>query len=537
VSSPASAVAGRPLPPAAQHCRARAGALGRHADGAAPELAAAEIARAYRRLAALFRAELAGFERKRYANLSREPNKAMNLNSHIACLGRGFREEPRADGLHLVPAAPGEATLRVPDADYLLTLDADSLLLPGYALRLVHLMEQPGNERLAVAQTPYSAVPGAPGALERTAGATTDVQQILHQGFTRYGATFWVGANALLRRAALEDIREDGLERGHPVARYIQDRTVIEDTESTVDLVAKGWRLHNYPARLAYSATPPDFGALLIQRRRWANGGLLILPKLLGYVARRPGPRRLAEGFIRVHYLGSLAWGSLGLPLLLLFPFGEAVDSAWLPLTAVPYFALYGRDLVRSGYGWGDLPRVYALNLLLVPVHLGGVLKSLQQAWTGRRTPFGRTPKVRGRTAAPALYVLAVGALLASCVVALASDVLGGRYGPAAFSLVNGVFFGYALAAFVGLGAAVEDVRAGLASRLGRRADARDRPTISVAMKASSRATYLRLPFRLAFSEASGRARFKAIRRSRARFRAALRSHTRLVSSRRDGSA
>ena len=93
--------------------------------------------------------------------------------------------------------------LRVPDADYLLTLDADSLLLPGYALRLVYLMERPGNERLAVAQTPYSAVPGAPGALERTAGATTDVQRLLHQGFTRYAATFWVGANALLRRATL----------------------------------------------------------------------------------------------------------------------------------------------------------------------------------------------------------------------------------------------------------------------------------------------------------------------------------------------
>jgi cellulose synthase/poly-beta-1,6-N-acetylglucosamine synthase-like glycosyltransferase len=55
------------------------------------------------------------------------------------------------------------------------------------------------------------------------------------------------------------------------VRRYIQDRTVIEDTESSVDLVAKGWELTNYPERLSYSATPPDFGALVIQRRRWAN--------------------------------------------------------------------------------------------------------------------------------------------------------------------------------------------------------------------------------------------------------------------------
>ena len=33
---------------------------------------------------------------------------------------------------------------------------------------------------------------------------------------------------------------------------------MIEDTESTVDLIDRGWRLYNYPDRLAYSATPPD---------------------------------------------------------------------------------------------------------------------------------------------------------------------------------------------------------------------------------------------------------------------------------------
>lgn len=39
-----------------------------------------------------------------------------------------------------------------------------------------------GSERIAVSQTPYSAVPGSPGVLERVAGATTDMQYIVHQG-------------------------------------------------------------------------------------------------------------------------------------------------------------------------------------------------------------------------------------------------------------------------------------------------------------------------------------------------------------------
>ena len=68
---------------------------------------------------------------------------------------------------------------------------------------------------------------------------------------------------------------------------YIQDTTVIEDTGATIDLARQGWRVENYPARLSYSATPSDFGALAVQRRRWANGGLIILPNLLSYLFKR----------------------------------------------------------------------------------------------------------------------------------------------------------------------------------------------------------------------------------------------------------
>ncbi len=85
---------------------------------------------------------------------------------------------------------------------------------------------------------------------------------------------------AILRRTALNEIRTVAKERGHLVPIFIQDKTLIEDTGSTIDLSARGWRLHNHPERLAFSATPSDFGALAIQRRRWANGGLIIFPSL-----------------------------------------------------------------------------------------------------------------------------------------------------------------------------------------------------------------------------------------------------------------
>jgi len=433
--------------------RARAGAL--------EEL---HLLREYRRLAFLFRVEFTSFQRKRYVNLAHEPNKAMNLNAFIGLMGKHLEEVRRADGLHLEHCAENVATWSVPDADYLLTLDADSIIVSDYAQRLVHYMSVSGNESVAVAQTPYSTIPAAAGTLENIAGATTDIQHNIHQGFTAFGGTYWVGANALLRKKALEDIAHTDRERGFPVTRFILDRTVIEDTESSIDLVSRGWQLYNYPERLAYSATPPDFGSLLIQRRRWANGGLIILPKLLRYLLRGPSrTRKAVEGFFRCHYLVSIAAVNAGLLIMLACPFEENLRDPWLPLSAAPYFFLYARDLVRTGYRYADLLRVYALNLMLIPVNLGGVLKSLEQALTGRKTPFGRTPKVSGRTAAPALYVLAEYGLLGWWLVGATTDVMHGHYAHLAFALMNAGFLAYAIYCYIGWRNSVEDLRNGIA--------------------------------------------------------------------------
>jgi cellulose synthase/poly-beta-1,6-N-acetylglucosamine synthase-like glycosyltransferase len=449
--------------------------LRRHADklrrlsaDACQRITSDSLVSDYRRLAGRFNARIFSFERKLFDNLSHEPNKAMNLNSYIGLLGKQVREVNHSDRRRkrLVRVAT-EGIEKFRDVDYLITLDADSLLMSDYALRLVVFMERAENARVAIAQTPYSTFPNAPRIIERVAGITTDIQHIIHQGFTHFDATYWVGANALIRRKALDDIATFEKEGDKMIVKFIQDRTVIEDTESSVDLLLKGWTLYNYPDRLAYSATPPDFGALLIQRRRWANGGLIILPKLLKYLFRRSwSPSRLVKGLIQAHYLTSLAGVSGGVLLLILYPFEESMHSWWLPLTALPYFLLYGLDMRRLGYKWFDLLRVYALNLLLIPVNLGGVIKSLQQAVSGRKTPFGRTPKVKSRTAAPSLYVLWVVSLFVYCLGNSVVDLAFERWVHAAFAFINGLFFGYAIVALVGLNEFAEDLLTPILERL-----------------------------------------------------------------------
>lgn len=443
------------------------------AQGTSPPQARLE--ELYLRLSWIFNVETDTFERKKYASLSHETNKAMNLNAYITLMGHRWTEESTANGVVLrklpadvVPENPGRV-LDIPDTEYLLTLDADSILLRDYCLRLVYVLETPGNERVAVSQTPYSSFKGAPTRIERIAGASTDLQHILHQGMTYFGATFWVGANAVIRKRALEDIVKVESSNGFEVRKYIQDRTVIEDTESSIDLVQHGWTLINYPERLSYSATPPDFGSLIVQRRRWANGGLLILPKLWTQLRQNKSDRRpilFREVLLRVNYMASVAWSSLGLIFLLAYPYDSRLLSPVVVLAALPYFLAMGSDLRDCGHRFSDIFRIYGFNLVLVPVNLTGVLKSLRQALTGNKTPFVRTPKIKERTAAPALFILTPYAIVAFSLFTVWRDAGLGNWGNLVFASINAILAAAAIFAYIGILNSVVDVFLGIANWL-----------------------------------------------------------------------
>ena len=164
--------------------------------------------------------------------------------------------------------------------------------------------------------------------IERIAGATTDLQHIVHQGHDplrrdvlgrrqRGAAQGGAGRHRRGRRTTAAS-RSAATSRTAPSSRTPSRASTSASTAGSS---------YNYPERLSYSATPPDFGSLCIQRQRWANGGLLILPKLLGSsvaqaagvaaaVARRAVPAHELHG---VDLLGELSAALL----LLLYPFNE----------------------------------------------------------------------------------------------------------------------------------------------------------------------------------------------------------------------
>ena len=408
----------------------------------------------YMRLVNIFKVDISSFERKQFASLSHEPNKAMNLNSYLGLMGGQYNIVSSPGGQVLISADDRLPGMVVPDSDYVLTLDADSILLPEYCLRLVYFLEQEENQEIAICQTPYSAYHGPPSRIERIAGATTDIQYIAHLGMTQYLATSWVGANAVIRKKALEDLETTTEESGFVIRRYISDRTVIEDTESTIDLRGHGWRLYNYPERLSYSATPPDYGSLVIQRRRGANGGLVIWPKLLGLQWKRPEgvPRlTLGEFFLRTSYLVSISWANVSLLLLLFYPFDGFLLSRFAILTAVPYWLMMASDLRRVGYRRRDIFQVYGFNLLLLPINLAGTTRSLVQAVDGQRIAFARTPKVKDHTVAPLIYIIIPFILIGWSAWTLQNDLVEQAYIHGAFAAANLLTMVYAVLFFLGL--------------------------------------------------------------------------------------
>lgn len=434
------------------------------------KLATHRLEQLYRRLLWIFGTKVEIFERKKYISLSHEPNKAMNLNSYIGLMGKSYKKEMTPDGVVLTPTKKkADIDLDIPDSDFVLTLDADSILLKDYCLRLVYFLQQPGNEDVAVTQTPYSSFRGATTRIERLSSATTDIQHILHQGMSHYNATFWVGANAVIRKKALHDIQQSEWVGGYEIKRFVQDNTVIEDTESSIDMAIHGWRLVNYPERLSYSATPPDFGSLVVQRRRWANGGLLILPKIIKQMqvyAQQNKHLSLAEILLRVNYMASIAWSNFGLVFLLAYPYDGRLLSPLVLLTATPYFLAMASDLKYSKYKYIDVLSIYGFNLILLPVNIVGILKSIQQALTSKKIPFARTPKVKNRTAVGLPYLISPILIIGFSIFTLYRNILGENWGNAAFAGFNAFWASWAVVSYIGIKNLIVDLWLGVTDML-----------------------------------------------------------------------
>jgi hypothetical protein len=143
--------------------------------------------------------------------------------------------------------------------------------------------------------------------------------------------------------------------------------------------------------------------------------------------------------------------------IVFIYPFGRNFHVALLIIATIPHLFCYARDLMYIGYTIKDSIRVFAFNLLLIPINIGGLFKSIEQLLLRKKTPFQRTPKIKERTVAPAFYVLTEVFIWLSLMFAYGMDLYHGFYASAVFSAINSLLLGYALVYFVGFNTLLHD--------------------------------------------------------------------------------
>jgi biofilm PGA synthesis N-glycosyltransferase PgaC len=177
-------------------------------------------------------------------------------------------------------------------AEYVIVVDADILLEPDVAERMVYRLSR--NPRLG-------AVTGNPRIRNRGAlltriqcGEFSSVVGMIKRAQSAYGWIFTVsGCIAGFRHAALQEVN------------YWSTDMATEDVDISWRLQLAGWLVEYEPAALCWVLMPETLGGLWKQRLRWSQGGAEVL---LRYFTKVLHPRAWMMWPLYIDFFLSLTW-------------------------------------------------------------------------------------------------------------------------------------------------------------------------------------------------------------------------------------
>lgn len=296
--------------------------------------------------------------------------------------------------------------------DFFAVFDSDYLARPQFLLEtLPHLLS---DRKLAFVQTPQYY-----GNREHfISGGDAETQEVFYThiqtGKNAFNAAFFVGTNALFRRAAIEDI-----------GGFFED-SHSEDIWTSLFLHERGWKSLFLPQVLAVGDAPRTVDAFFRQQFRWARGGFEIFFK------RNPLLQTLSLDQ-KLQYLHSVSFyfGGFAVFLFYLLPL-LYVYFGWRPLTdpegtlhwALRFLPYYLMTFLLTIHLLGHVPRwrTFVVALSAFPAHIAACLSVL----TGLKFRWSVTGVIRRRadyitSVAPHLFflLLSLGALP---ILALESD-------------------------------------------------------------------------------------------------------------------
>lgn len=331
------------------------------------------------------------------------------------------------------------------DGELLLVLDADFVPSPDMLRRLLPPFMDPG---VGMVQARWDHLNEEESWLTRAQALLLDGHFFFEQG-GRYAAGRFFNFNGtagLWRRACVEE------------AGGWEFDTLTEDLDLSYRAQMAGWRFVFLEDVGVPAEVPGSAGALEVQQRRWAQGGIQTARKILPGLLRGPWPWPVKLEAV-VHLCGHLAHPLTLLLGLLLLPSALAsrtlglegllgLDVAVFAAATLPFLAFYAAAGRKRDRPWKRLiPDV--LRTLALGVGLSApVSRAVLRGFVGSRDPFLRTPKRggghradagasypgRSRPGDTALKLALAGAMAAATAVSLAA----GFYASLPFLLLFG---------------------------------------------------------------------------------------------------
>jgi cellulose synthase/poly-beta-1,6-N-acetylglucosamine synthase-like glycosyltransferase len=211
------------------------------------------------------------------------------------------------------------------DAEVIVAIDGDTVLLPDAIERLVEPFEDPRVGAVAGKVVVGNRV----NLMTRFQALEYLMSQNLdRRAFELFNAIGVVpGAIGAWRRRALVE-----------VGGYSHD-TLAEDADLTISIERRGWRVLGEPAAVALTEAPESLGSFLKQRFRWMFGTLQVAYKHAGAVLGRPSGVSL-----------------IIIPNVILFQFAFTLLAPIMDLLLVWTVATNVRSLVVHGWVQADTP-------------------------------------------------------------------------------------------------------------------------------------------------------------------------------------
>ena len=326
--------------------------------------------------------------------------------------------------------------------EFLLVLDADFVAPPDLVRSLLPPFRDPG---VGMVQARWDHLNASESWLTRAQSLFLDGHFFFEQGGRYKSGRFFNfnGTAGMWRRSCVEE------------AGGWQADTLTEDLDLSYRAQMEGWNFVFLEDVGVPAEIPSTVGALEVQQRRWAQGGIQTARKVLPRLLSGPWPLGVKLE-ATVHLCGHLAHPLTLLLGLLLLPSQIArrslgIEHYLLPdlvviaAATLPFVVFYSLAAGRRGHspGWSlrAVPQALALGVGLTVAVTGSVFRGL---FHRGKDPFLRTPKRGGAAStsyrAPvAMRDLALKLSLGAVMVAyLAGALVSGFYGSVPFIVLFG---------------------------------------------------------------------------------------------------